>query len=143
MWLQLRTDLRRRYDPQSRRCSRRRPDRSVTRTPRRRPRPCPAGHDELPQFVPSPANKTSGPAHLFCISFCTETYHSYSTIRLYAWTDRLIRRNRRYFILIHRFGELQHAAKVASIAWPFQRTNAEAFEAFSRMWNATGATLLK
>ena len=71
-----------------------------------------------------------------------------------------------YFVLIHRFGELQvcalhctcihlmqictvrvsadmatdlqHAAKTSSIPWPFQQTNAEAFEAFSRMWNATG-----
>lgn len=43
-----------------------------------------------------------------------------------------------YWVLIHRFGELQFGCRALGLEWPFQRTNEQTFATFSRIWNASG-----
>lgn len=44
-----------------------------------------------------------------------------------------------YWVVIHRFGELQYGAKAASLKFPFGKTNAECFKTFANLWNLTAS----
>ena len=44
-----------------------------------------------------------------------------------------------YWVVIHRFGELQYGAKAASLNFPFGKTNAECFKTFANLWNLTAS----